>query len=291
MKYAYFPGCSAEATGKAYDISTRSMCKKLGVELVELNDWNCCGSTSYFSARELLSFAISARNLAIAEQMGAENLIATCNACYTVLAKTNKYMAQSPELAEEVNEALGQVGRNYAGSVKVRHLAEVLMTDLGADVIAEKVQRRLTGVKVAPYYGCQFTRPMGGDWDDYEFPLTLDKLFTAMGATVVDYPAKSKCCGGMMMMTTADAALKMCNDLLQCAADAQADVIVCACPLCEMNLEAYQPKVNAKYGTSFRIPVVYFTQLAGYALGCDPRELALEKQIIPVDAVLAAVPA
>jgi len=291
MKYSYFPGCSAEATGKAYDVSARAVCAKLGIELEELEDWNCCGATSYFSARELLSFAISARNLALAEASGASDLIATCNSCYTVLAKTNKYMSLSPELATEVNEALAQVGRSYKGTVKVRHLAEMLVTDYGLEALAEKVTRRLTGIKVAPYYGCQFTRPMGGDWDDFEFPVTLDKLFEAMGATMVDFPMKTKCCGGMMMLTNADAALKMCHDLLAAVEESGADVVVACCPLCEMNLEAYQPKVNAKYGTSFRIPVLYFTQLAGYALGCDPKDLAIDKQVVPCEAVLAAVPA
>jgi heterodisulfide reductase subunit B len=290
MKYTYFPGCSAEATGKAYDISARALCAKLDIELEELEDWNCCGATSYFSARELLSFAINARNLAIAEQMGSSDLVATCNSCFTGLAKTNRYLAQSPELAAAVNRALAQVGRRYDGTVKVRHLADVLVNDYGLEAIAERVTRRLTGIKVASYYGCQYSRPMGS-FDDPEFPVTLDNLFEAMGATAVDFPARAKCCGGMMMMTMADAALKMCYDLLTDAVDNEADVIVCACPLCEMNLEAYQAKVNAKYGTSFRIPVMYFTQLAGFAVGCDPKDLAIDKQVVPCDAVLAAVPA
>jgi heterodisulfide reductase subunit B2 len=291
MKYTYFPGCSGEATAKAYDISTRAMIAKLGIDMVELDDWNCCGATSYFSTRELMSFAVNARNLSIAEAMESTDLIAACNSCFTGLAKTNKYMHQSPKLAEEVNEALAQVGRSYNGTVNVRHIVDVLVNDYGIDAIVEKVTRRLTGIKVAIYYGCQYSRPMGAAFDDFEFPTALDRLFEAMGATVVDFPYKTKCCGGMMMMIDAAPATKMCYELLRNAAEAEPDVIVCACPLCEMNMEAYQSKVNAAYGTNFRIPVMYFTQLAGYALGCDPRDLALEKQLIPVDAVLAAVPA
>jgi heterodisulfide reductase subunit B2 len=290
MKYTYFPGCSAEATGKAYDISARALCAKIGIELEELDDWNCCGATSYFSARELLSFTINARNLAIAEHMGSTDLVATCNSCFTGLAKTNRYLAQSPELAEEVNRALAQVGRKYDGTVKVRHLADVLVNDVGLEALAEKVTRRLTGIKVAVYYGCQYSRPMGS-FDDPEFPVTLDRMFEAMGATAVDFPSKAKCCGGMMMMTMPEAASKMCHDLLVDCEEGGADVIVCACPLCEMNLEAYQPKVNAQFGTSFKIPVMYFTQLAGFAVGCDPKDLAIDKQVVPCDAVLAAVPA
>ena len=291
MKYSYFPGCSSEATGLTYDMSARAVAEKLGIELREIDDWNCCGATSYFAARELLSFAISARNLALAEAMGPEDVVCTCNSCYTILAKTNAYMAESPELAEEVNDALAQIGRSYSGGLKVRHFAEVLVNDLGAEAIAEKATRRLTGMKIAPYYGCQFTRPMGGDWDDYEFPNTLDGLFEALGAEVVDYPMRAKCCGGTMMLTAQDAALKMCRDLLQGAVDDEADVVICACPLCEMSLEGYQPRVNAKYGTQYEVPVAYFTQILGYALGIDEKTLGIDKQIVSLDKVLAAVPA
>ena len=138
MKYLYYPGCSAEATGKAYDLSTRAMMEKLGVELVELDDWNCCGATSYFSVRELDSFAIAARNLAIAQEMGDDELCVICNACYTTLAKTNRYMAEDPHVFEAVNGALGAVGRSYDGKVKVRHVVDILVNDIGLDAIAEK---------------------------------------------------------------------------------------------------------------------------------------------------------
>jgi heterodisulfide reductase subunit B2 len=290
MRYLYYPGCSAEATGKAYDISTRAVMEKLGVELAELDDWHCCGATSYFSVRELDSFAIAARNLAIAQQQGEEDLCVICNACYTTLAKTNRYMADSPEVHEAVNGALGAVGRAYDGTVNVRHIMDILINDIGLEAIGDRVTRRLSHIKVAPYYGCQFSRPMG-TFDDMEFPTTMDRLFESVGAAVVDYPAKVKCCGGMMMLTREDAALRLCQELLQAAQDNEADVIVAACPLCEMNLEAYQPKVNAMYGTDFNIPVMYFTQLLGLALGADPKQLAIDKQIISCESLVAAIPA
>ena len=291
MRYLYYPGCSAEATGKAYDISTRSSMAKLGVELVELDDWNCCGATSYFSVRELESFAIAARNMALAQEQGDEDLVAICNACYTTLSKTNRYMNESDEVFKAVNGALGAVGRSYDGQKNVRHIMDVLINDVGLDAIADKVERRLTGLKVAPYYGCQYSRPMG-TFDDPEFPTTMDAFFKTLGAEVVtDYAAKVKCCGGMMMLTKEEGALRMCHELLKSAADKGADVIVAACPLCEMNLEAYQPKVNAMFGTDFNIPVMYFTQLAGLAFGVEPAKLAIDKQVVPCDDVLAAIPA
>ena len=133
MRYLYYPGCSAEATGKAYDISTRALMEKLGVELVELDDWNCCGATSYFRVRELDSFAIAARNLAIAQQMGDDELCVICNACYTTLAKANRYMAEDPKVFEAVQGALGAVGRTYDGNVKVRHIMDILINDVGLE--------------------------------------------------------------------------------------------------------------------------------------------------------------
>ena len=153
----------------AYDVSARAVCEKLGIELEELPDWNCCGSTSYFSIRELESFGISARNLAIAQEMGDMDLVATCSACYTILAKTNRYLAEDKVLRDEINEALALAGRSYEGKVNVRHLLDVMVNDVGYDAIAEKVTRQLDGLKVAPYYGCQLSRPMG-TFDDPEFP-------------------------------------------------------------------------------------------------------------------------
>jgi heterodisulfide reductase subunit B len=290
-RYLYYPGCSAEATGRAYDISTRALMEKLGVALVELDDWNCCGATSYFSVRELDSFAIAARNLAIAQQMGDDEVCVICNACYTTLAKANRYMADDPKVFEAVQGALGAVGRTYDGTVKVRHIMDILINDIGVEEFGSRVTRRLTGLRVAPYYGCQYSRPMGA-FDDVQMPTTMDRLFATTGADVItDFDAKTDCCGGMMMLTRSDAALRLCHELLTCAKSGGADVIVAACPLCEINLEAYQPRVNETFGTDFDIPVMFFTQLAGLALGVDPKKLAIDKQIVSCDRVVAAIPA
>jgi heterodisulfide reductase subunit B len=289
VKYLYFPGCSAEATGRAYDASARACAAALDIELVDLEDWNCCGSTSYFSIRELESFGVSARNLAIAQEMGGMDLIATCNACYTILAKTNRYFMDDPTLHEEINEALAAAGRRYDGNVRVRHLLDVIVNDLGLEAVSARVRRRLSKLRVACYYGCQLSRPMG-TFDDPEFPVTMDQLVEAVGGEPIDYPVKTKCCGGMLMLTQEDAALKLCHEVLQGAAQKGADVIITACPLCEMNVEAYQPMVNKAYGTDFHIPVMYFTQLLGVALGIDDRTLELDKQLVPVGGVLAKVP-
>lgn len=289
-KYLYFPGCSSEATGKTYDMSARASCKRLGIDLVDIEDWNCCGSTSYFSIRELESFGVSARNLAIAERMGGMDVVATCNACFTILDKTNRYLADDRELHDIINEALAAAGLHYGGNVRVRHLLDVLVNDLGYEAIAEKVQRRLTRLRVACYYGCQLSRPYG-IFDDEEFPVTMDRLMEAVGADPVFYPLKAKCCGGPMVFTNPSASYELCHELLKSAVDSGADLIVTACPLCEMALEAFQPQINRAFGTDFKMPVVFFTQLLGLALGAGPQELGLDKQIVPADSVLAAIPA
>jgi heterodisulfide reductase subunit B len=275
----------------AYDSSTRAVMEKLGVELVELDDWNCCGATSYFSVRELESFAITARNLAIAQKQGDQDLCVICNACYTTLAKTNRYMAEDAHVREAVRGALGAVGRTYDGTKPVRHVVDILVNDIGLEAIMKRVERRLTGLRVAPYYGCQFSRPVGS-FDDPELPTTMDRLLEALGADpITEFDAKTDCCGGMMMLTKEEGALRLCHELLTAARQYQAQLIVTACPLCEMNLEGYQPRVNKVYGTDFDIPVMYFTQLAGVALGADPKRLALDKQVVSCEPVLAAISA
>jgi heterodisulfide reductase subunit B len=290
VKYSYFPGCCKHASGRPYYISTQALCKRLGIELGELPDWNCCGSTSYFSVRELESFGISARNLAIAQEQGDMDLVAICSACYTVLAKTNRYFGEDPVLHEQINEALAAAGRRYDGGIQVRHLLDVLVNDLGYEAVRENVRRDLHGLKVACYYGCQLSRPMGA-FDDPEFPTTMDRLVETIGGVPVDYPVKTKCCGGMLMLTREEAALRLCFELLKTAREHDAEVIITACPLCQMNLEAYQGMVNKAYGTEFDMPVMYFSQLLGIALGIGSRDLALDRQVVSCEPVLAAIPA
>jgi heterodisulfide reductase subunit B len=231
------------------------------------------------------SFAIAARNLSLAEEQGNEDLAVICNACYTVLAKTNRYLAESSEVREQVDGALGAVGRSYDGRKRVRHLMDILINDVGLEAIAARCRKPLNRLKVASYYGCQFSRPMGA-FDSSENPSTMDDLFEALGAEPLrEFPAKLRCCGGTMMMTMPDTGRHLCHDILKSAKDRGADVIVCACPLCEMNLESYQPVINKALGTDYEIPVMFFTQLAGLALGAHPRELGLSMQLVPTDRV------
>lgn len=283
--YAYFPGCSLEATNRAYDISTRSVARHLGMTLEELEDWNCCGATAYMAVNEKLSFALCARNLAMAEKQG-KDLVAACSGCYLVLHKTNKYMVDNPVLRAEIQGMLAAGGMQYNGSVKVRHILDVVVRDMGEQAVRDRVSRSLDGLRVAPYYGCQVSRPFG-DIDDPENPQMMDRLVTWLGGDPVPFPLKAKCCGGMMMTTHKETGMTLSGKILKCAVDLEADCIITACPLCQINLEAYQDTVSRRFSEDCRIPVLYFTQLVGVAFGLDGADLALKDSLTPVEAMLA----
>jgi heterodisulfide reductase subunit B len=287
MEYPYYPGCSLEAAGKPYDESLKAVFRALGLGLRELEDWNCCGATMYMSVHEALSLAVSARNLALAEQNHFRDLIAPCSACYTVLLKTNRFLRESPELRAKVDHLLGQVGLQYSLGVKVRHPLDVLVNDVGLDAIAAAAKQSLDGLAFAPYYGCQIVRPERG-FDHCEFPSTMDTLFERLGARAVYFPLKTRCCGGMLMTTFPDVCLQLVKDLLECAVENGAQCVITTCPLCQVNLEAYQKRVNKMFGTSYQVPVLYFTQLLGLALGCSEKELGLHRNLIPLRAPLSA---
>ena len=279
LQYAYYPGCSLEHSASPYDKSVRAVFQELGIELHEIEDWNCCGATMYMSVKKIVGYAISARNLALAQKMGME-VCAPCSSCYTILNKTNRHIDWEPKEREKINEALAAANLSYTETVKVRHPLDILMHDLGVDAIKKKVKKRLDGVRVAPYYGCQIVRPHGY-FDDKDDPVLMDEMFRAVGAEPVHYPCKVRCCGGMLMTTEEDVALKLNRGLLQAAKDNGADMIATACPLCQMNLENYQKNINAAYGTDFDMPVVYFTHLLGVALGIEPERLGMSKFLIP----------
>ena len=278
MQYAYYPGCSLEKTQRGYDESVREVFKKLGQELIEIDDWNCCGATIYMSVKETVSLAVSARNLALAEKMGLD-ILAPCSSCFTVLSKTNRILNQVPEMHRAVNEALAEGGLAYTGKTRVRHPLDVLMNDIGIETICKCVQRSLNGLKIAPYYGCQIVRPEKS-FDDPENPVLLDHLFGKCGGEVVYFPMKVRCCGGMLMTTFEETALKLNKELLECARDNGADVVVTTCPLCQFNLEAYQDKINRVYGTKFDMPILYFTQMLGIALGLPAKSIGLDSSFI-----------
>ena len=287
MKYAYYPGCSLESGSAAYDVSVRAVAKKLGIELQELDDWNCCGATEYFTQDELVASSVIARNLALVESDHTE-LVAPCAACFLNLKKTDHLMAENAEMRCKINQALAAGGLNYdPGTVRVRHLLDLLYTDIGEAELLKKATQSLAGLRIAPYYGCQVVRPIEG-FDNPEYPMKMDELFSWFGAEVVDYPVKGHCCGGHMTQISEDSAFELIRRLLQSAVDYKADVILCMCPMCQLNLDAYQGQVNNHFNLKFQVPIIFFTQLLGVALGIDFKDLAIGKEIVSAEPVIRA---
>jgi len=283
--YTYYPGCSADATAVGLGLSAKAITKPLDMELIDLEDWNCCGSTPYGSLDEVESIAVAARNLALAEKTGFD-MVTPCSSCFVTLSRANQHMKKHPQIMSQVNEALGAANLEYQGTVKVRLLLEVLVNDITPEVIAAKVKQPLNGLRVAPYYGCQEARPDYGH-DDPESPHALDSLVTSLGAQAVPYPLKNHCCGGALVISEEDMALELMRKLLANAMDNDAQCITTPCPLCQTNLDAYQSKVNSKFKTNYKLPVLFITQLIGIALGLDSKDLGLKTSIVPPHKVLA----
>jgi len=282
--YSYFPGCSAEAAASPLGLSVLPVAKELDINLAELEDWNCCGSSPYGSVDKLEATCMAARNLALAAKTGLD-LVTPCSNCFVILHSANTHLKELPRLRQQVNEALAVAGLDYKGGVRVRHLAEVLYSDITPEVIGAKVTRRLKGLKVAPYYGCQLVRPDG--FDDPESPHSLDELVASLGADVVSWELKAHCCGSSLIMPEQEVALELVNKLLRNAQENGAQCLVTPCPLCQINLDAYQSQVNSRFKTKYHLPVLFLTQLIGVALGIKPNALGLSRNIVSPARVLA----
>jgi len=278
-QYAYYPGCSLESLAKEYDLTAKDVASYLGLELNELQDWNCCGATAYFPVDELLANTLVARNLAIAEKTGLTDFVAPCSACFKNAYFTNAYLKEDPDLAEHINFALEEDNLHVNGTLKVRHLIEVFIEDVGFEEIKKRTTNPLSGLRVAPYYGCQMLRPRRSEEEEVENPQFFEELLTAIGAEPVEYANKARCCGGSLIITNRKAALDMVHILLQEAVDKEAKVIATTCPMCNVNLAVYQSQVNQAFGTHFSIPVMYFTQLMDLALGLNAEQMGLEKEL------------
>jgi heterodisulfide reductase subunit B len=282
MKYSYMPGCSLLSTARGYDTSARAVIRELGSELIELEDWNCCGANALESVSYLLSVAMPARNLALAEALNRD-LVTSCSSCFLNLFKVNHRLKREPDLRKKLDEILGAAGLRYQGKTRVRHLLDVVANDIGVEAVTKRVERKLSGLKVVPYYGCQTVRPYG-EYDGPYLPNSMDKLIEAVGAETYPYLWKTICCGGVLMTTEKSIGRKLVADLLGAAKGA--DCIVTVCPMCQMNLDAYQGEAAAELGMKVRIPVLFLTQLMGLAFNLPEKDLLLGQNIASVRGLL-----
>jgi heterodisulfide reductase subunit B len=277
--YTYFPGCCMHGFARHCQDSLRAVFEALDLELRELPEWNCCGATTYMSVDEHQAFALAARNLALAEQIGLE-ILAPCTACFMILKKAQDYLARYAEIRDKVDRALSTIGLKYQGTARIYHPLEILLRDVGLKNLKARVKNSLRGMNVAPYYGCLIARPYA-----LSHGVTLDifdQFIPALGANLVDFELKAHCCGGSLTGTIEDVGHRLVYILLRQAKRAHSDVMVTVCPLCQLNLEAHQGKIRRQYGEDVTIPIPYFTQLIGMALGLSAESLALHKLLVPM---------
>jgi heterodisulfide reductase subunit B len=283
MRYAYYPGCSAESTARDMHQSTLAVAEALGIEMLEPKGWTCCGATAGHQTNPILAASLPAANLAKIKDMGLDCVV-NCAACYNRMKVANYEISSQPEIRKAVSEA---IGRDYDGSVKVRHFIEVLLNDVGLKPISSKIKRPLNGLKVACYYGCLLVRPPKVmDFDDPENPTSLDKLVKAIGGVSVDWPYKVECCGGGLSLSRTDVVVNLTDSILGMAKEAGADCITVSCPMCQVNLDLRQQDIRKQSGKDYQMPIVYITQLLGLALGIGSGKLGFNKLMIPAKGVL-----
>ncbi len=286
MRYAYFPGCSLSSSGYDYDLSFKFVARALGIDLVEVKDWVCCGASSAHATSHLLSVALPVLNLSHAEKDGFEKLIAPCLACLSRFKAANLELEHDFDLKKKMREIFDY---NYRGKVKVYHPLEVFL-EIGLEKIRERIRKKLIGLKVACYYGCVLTRPPKiCQFDNVEDPQSMDSIVRTLGAQPIEWSFKTECCGVSMTLTRSDIVLKLSNDILREAKEAGANVIAVTCPLCQANLDGRQSQIEETYKTRYRIPILYITQLMGLAFGAFPKEVGIQKLITSPQEVLGSI--
>lgn len=286
MKYAYFPGCSLESTGREFGESTELVAEALDIELVEIPDWNCCGATSAHNLDHTLSIALPARNLGIAEEMGAD-VVAPCAACFNRMRGAEVEMRENAKLREEINAKLA---KPFTGGITVRSGMEVFTTPEVLQKVSDSIRKPLTGLKPACYYGCLLVRPpkvIG--FDDPENPRSLDKAMETIGAEPIDWYYKNECCGASFGIAKSDIVVKLTGDIISNAKKHGANCIVTACPLCMTNLEMRQAAAGRARGEDLTMPVFYFTELLGLAMEVPGVKKCFASHLVDVNPALDAI--
>ncbi|MBN1289281.1 MAG: CoB--CoM heterodisulfide reductase iron-sulfur subunit B family protein [Actinobacteria bacterium] len=277
MTFSYFPGCSQSGIADEYGTSTEAVCTGLGIKLKELPDWSCCGASSGHMTRDLLGISLPARNLAIAKKEG-HDIITVCAACYSRLKSSQLRILEDEDLAKKVERVVGADPR-FEG--KVRHLLDVIIRDVGLERIKEIRKVELEGLKAVPYYGCLLVRPREVSCcDSIENPDEIDRIVRSLGVEVRDWSYKTDCCGGSLSLSRTDIVARLVNNLFDRAEEAGANCIVTACPMCQGNLEMRQVPAKFSFKLNHKMPVFYFTELLGLAIGLPDVDKWLGKHLI-----------
>jgi len=286
-EYSYYPGCSSQTGASSSNMmrSVDTMCEVLDVKLNPIPDWNCCSaSIGYANGGVLPRMTLTARNIALSEQHNPDqDIVATCAACWLATKEASERFNDDSNLMADANRALAEANLKMTNKTPIRHMAEVLIEDIGYDAIKQGVTKPLEGIKIAGYVGCQTNRPFGIDGESFENPMYLDKLVENLGGDPIEtYEKKVQCCGGALAFSEPEKSQEMIHGIIEAAYDNSADMIVTPCPLCQANVEIYQDEINAKFGSNFNMPVVYYSQLIAVAYGRSASDAALDGQIIKV---------
>ncbi len=259
LKVSYYPGCSLSGTGREYGESTEAVFKAMGTELVELKDWSCCGASSGHSAGKKLAVEIAARNLVLAKETGLKDMVIPCSACFQRTKVAEYELKENPKSYPDIA---------YNGELDVSDIVTFFYKNIGPDAIRKAVKKKLKGLKVVCYYGCLTSRhPKITGAINFENPTEMDAILEALGADVTDWGYKTDCCGGSLAISQPDILQKLVSNLYDRALEAGAECIAVCCPLCHANLDMYQKEISKKFNKRYNIPVFYFTELIGLAIG------------------------
>lgn len=282
MQVGYYPGCSLESSAKEFDLSIRAVLKKMEISLREIPDWNCCGASPAHYLNEELSLALPYRNLVKAEEADFDRVISPCPACYSHLKHTHEEVAKDNHLRDRLRTI---VGKEYQGRVVAKHLLDFIKEDIGLDRLKASLQTSLNGLKVASYYGC-LTRLPGVHLDDVENPTLMDEIVQTIGGESLDWSHKTECCGASLSISRTEIALRLVNAILEAAQEKGAECIAVVCPLCQSNLDTRQGDINKKFGTSYKIPILYLSQLIGLTQKLGYSQLGLDRLVISSNTIL-----
>lgn len=291
LKYAYFPGCVAQGACRELYMSTHEITQSLGIELIELKKAACCGSGTFKETSQLLEDTVNARNIALAEELKLP-LLTHCSTCQGVIGHVDERLkeaqAQNPDYLQDINGLLQEQGCSpYQGSTEVKHLLWAIVGDYGLEQLATKVQRKLSGLKCAAFYGCYLLRAQKSlPFDNPIHPSSMERVFETIGATPVIYPGRTQCCGWPIASYATQQSFQMAGGRIQEAIAAGADCLVTPCPLCHLNLDSRQPEVEKTIGQTLGLPVLHLPQLIGLALGIAPQKLGLERHVVSTRPVL-----
>ncbi|MBC8460879.1 MAG: CoB--CoM heterodisulfide reductase iron-sulfur subunit B family protein [Deltaproteobacteria bacterium] len=287
MKYAFYLGCTIPARSRNYELSARKVAEKLDIELVDIDDFICCGFPMK-AGDQISSEVMAAYNLSIAQEKGL-SICTLCSSCASALSEAAHKLAKNDLAREQVNKELSKVGLEYRGGVKVRHFARILFEEIEEEKIKEQFLRDLSDLSIAAHYGCHYLKPseIHDDFDNVEDPKSIETLVSLTGAKIIDYPGKKRCCGGPVLPVDEKLALSVSKEKLDDLSKTDADALCLVCPFCSVMYDGNQKSIESEYGVSYNLPVLYLTQILGLAMGVDRKELGLNMNVVKTKDLLS----